>query len=138
MIAEIGDTIELTEKTMKFGEKFQAGSKFVDGVGIDGEDSFVLRDRIHLSEDGIIVVVVGVDELSAKLTSVEIIGKGLVFSEEMINETKANVINTLNQKDLRTVSDENELSGIIRRSVKNQIYKVTKKNPMILPVVMVV
>lgn len=138
LIAEIGDTIELTEKTMKFGEKFQAGSKFVDGVGIDGEDSFVLRDRIHLSEDGIIVVVVGVDELSAKLTSVEIIGKGLVFSEEMINETKANVINTLNQKDLRTVSDENELSGIIRRSVKNQIYKVTKKNPMILPVVMVV
>ncbi len=138
VIADIGDTIELDGKTIKYGEKFSAGSRFVDGVGIDGADSFVLRDRIHLSEDGLVVVVVGVDELSAKLTSIEIIGKGLVFSEEMVADTKANVTNTLNQKDLRTVSDENELAGIIRRAVKNYIFKVTKKNPMIIPVVMVV
>ncbi len=138
MIAEIGDTVELDGRTIKFGDKIRAGSRFVDGVGIDGEDSFVLRDRIHLSEDGIVIAVVGVDELSAKVTSIEIIGKGLVFSEAMIAETKANVTNTLNQKDLRTVSDETELSGIIRRAVKNYIYKATKKNPMIIPVVMVV
>ena len=138
VIAEIGDTVELTDKTIKFGEKFKAGSRFVDGVGIDGEDSFVLRDRIHLSEDGLVVVVVGVDEFSAQLTSLEIIGKGLVFSDSMISEAKANVTNTLSRIDLRTVRDENELAGIIRRSIKNYIYKATKKNPMILPVVMVV
>lgn len=138
LIAEIGDTIELTSNTMKFGEKVVAGSKFVDGIGIDGEDSFVLRDRIHLSEDGVIVVVVAVDELSAKLTSVEIINKGLMFSEDMIEEAKNYVVTTLNNKDLRTVSDENELAQIIRRCVKNYIYKSTKKNPMILPIVMVV
>ena len=138
VIAEIGDTVELTDKTIKFGEKFKAGSRFVDGVGIDGEDSFVLRDRIHLSEDGLVVVVVGVDEFSAQLTSLEIIGKGLVFSDSMISEAKANVTNTLSRIDLRTVRDESELAGIIRRSIKNYIYKATKKNPMILPVVMVV
>ncbi len=138
LIADIGDTVELDGKTIKYGEKFHAGSRFVDGIGIDGADSFVLRDRIHLSEDGLVIAVVGVDELSAKLTSIEIIGKGLVFSEAMIAETKANVVNTLNQKDLRTVSDENELAGIIRRAVKNYIFKITKKNPMIIPVVMVV
>lgn len=138
VIAEIGDTVELTDKTIKFGEKFKAGSRFVDGVGIDGEDSFVLRDRIHLSEDGLVVVVVGVDEFSAQLTSLEIIGKGLVFSDSMIAEAKANVTNTLSRIDLRTVRDENEFAGIIRRSIKNYIYKATKKNPMILPVVMVV
>ena len=138
VIAEIGDTVELTDKTIKFGEKFKAGSRFVDGVGIDGEDSFVLRDRIHLSEDGLVVVVVGVDEFSAQLTSLEIIGKGLVFSDSMIAEAKANVTSTLSRIDLRTVRDENELAGIIRRSIKNYIYKATKKNPMILPVVMVV
>ena len=138
LIAEIGDTIELTSNTMKFGEKVVAGSKFVDGIGIDGEDSFVLRDRIHLSEDGVIVVVVAVDELSAKLTSVEIINKGLMFSEDMIEEAKNYVVTTLNNKDLRTISDENELAQIIRRCVKNYIYKSTKKNPMILPIVMVV
>ena len=138
LIAEIGDTVELTADTIKFGEKFHAGSRFVDGVGIDGADSFVLRDRIHLSEDGLVVVVVGVDELSAQLSSLEIVGKGLVFSEEMIEEAKSNVVSALKRVDLRTVRDEAELSAIIRRSVKNYIFKATKKNPMILPVVMVV
>ena len=138
IIAEIGDTVELTDKTMKMGEKFPAGSRFVDGVGIDGADSFVLRDRIHLSEDGLLVVVVGIEELSARLTSIEIIGKGLVMTEAMINEAKASVTNTLTHMDLRAVRDETELNGIIRRSIKNYVFKVTKKNPMILPVVMVV
>lgn len=138
LIAEIGDTVELTSNTMKYGEKFPAGSRFVDGVGIDGADSFVLRDRIHLSEDGLLVVVVVMDELSSKLTSLEIIGKGLVFSEDMINQAKAHVAQTLNSVDLKKIGEESELNGLIRRSIKNYIFKATKKNPMILPVVMVV
>lgn len=138
LIAEIGDTVELDGKTIKFGEKFPAGSRFVDGVGIDGADSFVLRDRIHLSEDGLIVAVVAVDEYSAQLSSVEIIGKGLVLTEAIINETRANLVNALKQTDLKKVRDETELSGIIRRTLKNYLFRVTKKNPMILPVVMVV
>lgn len=138
LIADIGDTVELTARTMKFGEKFPAGTRFVDGVGIDGADSFVLRDRIHLSEDGLLVVVACVNEFTAQLNSLEIIGKGLVLSDAMISEAKANLTNTLNQIDLRAVRDENELSTIIRRGVKNYIFKATKKNPMILPVVMVI
>ncbi len=138
LIADIGDTVELTANTMKFGEKFHAGSRFVDGVGIDGADSFILRDRIHLSEDGLVVVVVSIDELSAKLNSLEIIGKGLVLSDDMILEAKSNVVHTLERIDLKKVSDENELKSIIRRSIKNYLFKATKKNPMILPVVMVI
>ena len=138
VIADIGDTVEVTDNTIKQGEKIKAGSRFVDGVGIDGVDSFVLRDRIHLSEDGLIVVVVGVEEVSAKLASIEIIGRGLVFSDAMISEAKANLNNALKQIDLRTVRDENELSAIIRRSIKKYIFNATKKNPMILPIVMVV
>ena len=68
----------------------------------------------------------------------EIISKGLVVADTMIQEMKANVTNTLSQIDLRAVRDETELKGIIRRSVKNYLFKATKKNPMILPVVMVV
>ena len=56
----------------------------------------------------------------------------------MINEMRANVTNSLKQVDLRAIRDENELSTIIRRSIKNYIFKATKKNPMILPVIMVV
>ena len=138
MIAEIGDTIEVTERTIKHGDKFHAGSRFVDGVGIDGEDSFVLRDRIHLSEDGLLVAVVNVEEFSAAVASVEIVGKGLVLTDEIVAEAKANLYNTLKQTDLRKVADENELSAIIRRSLKNYLFKKLKKNPLILPIVMVV
>ncbi len=137
-IAEIGDTVEFTSGSMAFGEKFTAGSRFVDGVGIDGADSFVLRDRIRLSEDGLLVVVVGVDGLSYKLASVEIVSKGLVLTENMVNEAKTNLLETLNNKDLRSVRDEKELSDIVRRSLKNYVSKVAKKNPMILPLIMVV
>lgn len=138
LIADIGDTVLLDGKTIRFGEEISAGSKFVDGVGIDGTDSFVLRDRIHLSEDGLIVAVVAVDEYSATLSSVEIVGKGLVLTDAMIDEAKENVINLLKQTDLKKVRDETELSAMIRRNLKNFVFKATKKNPMILPVVMVV
>ena len=138
MIAEIGDTVETDGRNIKFGEKIPAGSRFVDGVGIDGADSFVLRDRIHLSEDGLLVAVVAVEELSARLSSVEIVSKGLVMPDTAVAEAKAALSNTLHQIDLRTVRDETELSGIIRRSLRNYIFKATKKNPMIIPIVMVV
>ena len=138
LIAEIGDTIEINSKQMKRGEKFKAGSKYVDGNGIDGEDSFVLRDRIQLSEDGFLVVVVGLDEFTAELSSLEIIAKGLTLSEEATQEAKANVANALKQLDLRKIKDEQQLSGVIRRSVKNYVVKTTKKNPMILPIIMVI
>ncbi len=138
LIAEIGDTVELTRNTIKLGEKIPAGCRFVDGVGDYGSDSFVLRDRIHLSEDGLIVVVVGLEEFSAKVSSVEIINKGLVMSDAMLSELKANLINSLKQADLKSVRDETEVAQIIRRSIKNYVFRSTKKNPMILPVVMVV
>lgn len=138
VIADIGDTVTVSQKDIKLGDKFPSGSRFVDGVGIDGADSFVLRDRIHLSVDGLVVAVVAVDEYSARLSSAEIIGKGLVLTDDMINEAKANLTNLLNQTDLRQLRDEAELSGIIRRSLKNYLFKVTKKNPMIVPVIMVV
>ena len=138
MIAEIGDTIELTSNTMKLGEKFPAGSKFVDGVGTEGVDSFVLRDRIHLSEDGIIVVVVGLEEYSYNVSSVEVINKGISLTDAMISEVKANLANSLKKADLKSVSNQDELNQIVRRSIKKYIFNSTKKNPMILPVVMVV
>ena len=79
-----------------------------------------------------------VEEATATLSSLEIVGKGLVITEEVITEVKANVNNLINRLDLRKISDENELAGIIRRNLKNYLFNATKKNPMILPIVMVV
>ncbi len=135
-IADIGDSVEFTGNKMRVVEKVHAGSKFVDGIGVDGADSFILRDRIHLSEDGIIVCVLGVDELSYGISSLEIIAKGLALDEIMLDNTRMQVINALEKVDLRAVRDEAELSSIIRRVIKNYVFKVTKKNPMILPIVM--
>ena len=123
---------------MTRGEKFPAGSRFVDGVGIDDADSFVLRDRIHLSEDGVIVAVVGLDELTAQLKSLKIVVKGLALDDMMVKEMTANLKNTLNQLDLRAVKSEEELCAIVKKQIKNYVFRTTKKNPMLLPVIMVV
>lgn len=137
MIAEIGDTIELSSKGIKRGEKIPAGSRFVDGVGIDGEDSFVLRDRKHLSADGLIIPVVTIDAFTNSVSSVEIVSKGLVLLEQNVNEIKNNLISVLEKSDLKSIKDETELSNYIRKHVKNYAYKNLKKNPMIVPIVMV-
>ena len=84
------------------------------------------------------VAVVAVEELSAKLSSVEIVSKGLVMTDAAIAEVKSALFAAINRIDLKTVRDETELSGIIRRSIRNYVFKATKKNPMIVPIVMVV
>lgn len=138
LIADIGDTVEFTENTMKFGEKFPSGSRFVDGVGIDGADSFILRERVRLSEEGVIVAVVGLDEYSMQLKSLEIVVKGLSLDQVAIKEMKANLVNTLKQVDLRAMRGEEELTALVKKQVKNFVIRVAKKNPMILTVIMAV
>ena len=138
VIAEIGDTIELTDKTIKRGEKITAGTRFVDGTGIDESSSFVFRDRVHLAEQGLLIVAVGIDEFSARVRSIEVSARGLVLSEKVLGEVSAHVENALQNCDLKRVKDENEIAGIIKKSIKNYLYKITGKNPMIVPVVLVV
>ncbi|MBQ7339299.1 MAG: ribonuclease J [Clostridia bacterium] len=135
LIADIGDTIELTSNSIKFGEKFPAGSRFVDGMGIDDTDSLVIRDRIHLAEDGLIVASVGISARSGQVKSIEILTKGLVLSDAMIIETKKNLAHLLDQIDLRKVEGQGELSNYISRALKNHLSKALKKNPMIIPMV---
>ncbi len=137
-IAEIGDTVMLDSKTMVKGQKVPAGMRFVDGIGIDDADSFVLRDRIHLSEDGLVVIVAGIEQLTRTLASIEIISRGIALTDEMMAEIKANLTLLLDRIDLRALDDENEIRALLKRNVKNYIFKATKKNPMLIPVVMVV
>jgi ribonuclease J len=135
LIADIGDTIELTANSIRFGEKFSAGSRFVDGMGIDDADSLVIRDRIHLAEDGLIVASVGISARSGQVKSIEILTKGLVLSDAIIVETKKNLAHLLEQIDLRKVEGQGELSNYISRALKNHLSKALKKNPMIIPMV---
>jgi ribonuclease J len=135
LIPEIGSTVELSSKSMKFGEPFKAGTRLVDGIEIDGSDSVVLRDRIHISEDGIMVVVVCKDMLTGQLVSTEIINKGIVIGDDTLTELSSLLSKSLDGVDLH-LDDGITAKNHIRRSLKNYVFKKTKKNPMILPIIM--
>lgn len=135
LIAEIGNTVELTPKSIKFGEQFKAGTRLVDGLEIDGSDSMVLRDRIHLSEDGIMVIVACVGELSGELVSVEIINRGIALSDAVTDELKSLIKQAIENIDIKSGDHGGIIKNAVRRAVKNY-FKKSKKDPMILPVIM--
>ena len=138
LIAEIGDTVELTSRTAKFSDRIPSGSRYVDGTGIDGSDSFVLRDRIKMSEQGLVSVAVAIDELSFRALSVEIVARGVPLADFMVNEMKSAVLNSLKNFDLRKAENQEEVHAVIRKSIRNYLFKATGKNPMIMPIILMV
>ncbi len=135
IIAEIGNTVEVSAKNIKLVESFKAGTRLVDGLEIDGADSVVLRDRIHISEDGIMVVVASIDELSGELVSTEIINRGIVITDTAVDEIKAQINVALSSLDIKADANGSTIKQAIRRTVKHY-FKKSKRNPMVLPIVM--
>ena len=135
LIAEIGSTVELTSKSMKFGESFQAGSRLVDGLNID-DSELMVRDRKNLAEEGVIFVVCCLSAESAELLQEPIIVcKGVTLTDEQKEEMKRIVSNTVKKNDVKSMGDKSELRGAIRRAFKNYVFRRTKGNPMVLPVI---
>ena len=135
MIAEIGDTVELTQKNIKKAEKFQAGSRFVDGLYIDNDDA-TIRDRVHLGGDGLIITVCCVSsENGLMLQKPDLIFKGITLSDDQIEEIKDIIERTLSAYDLKAMGDKREMRKKLRSSVRNYVQKKTKNNPMIIPVI---
>ncbi len=134
LIAEIGDTIEITEKTMRRGEQFQAGTRYIDGLSIDDTES-VVRDRKHLAEDGLIVAVCCISEDSGEiLQEPDIINRGSLLTDEQVQEVKNIVIRVISSFDVKS-SDLGDIRNTIRKQLRNYILKKTKKSPMIIPVI---
>ena len=119
---------------MKRGEKIPAGYKFVDGVSVDGGESSVLKERILMSESGIIVVGCVVDTLGYLPPTIDITARGLSLSDSQIKEMKANLTNAINQADIKRLSKD-DIALIVKKNLRNFILKQTKKNPVIIPVV---
>lgn len=136
VIADIGSRVEVNKHQIRLGESFGGGTRYVDGVSIDGSESVVLRDRIHLSEDGMIAVVVCISERSGDFISTDIVNKGIELDGDIIEQSKLTVCKTVKEADVKVGGDNSVLKNQIRRNLKNYIFKKTKKNPMILPVIM--
>lgn len=135
LIAEIGDTVEVTSRSMKKGECFPAGSRYIDGLSIDDTET-VVRDRKRLAEDGLIVAMCCVSEDTGEvLQDPDLIVKGSLLSDSQIQEAKYIVYKTITSFDVKTLGDNSEIKNCIRKNLRNYVLRKTKKNPMIIPVI---
>ena len=139
LIPEIGNVVELTKNTMVLKSNVQAGDQLVDGLGIGDVGSVVLRDRKLLSEDGLVIVVMGVSEATGELVNEPyLITRGFVYTDEagkLGEEAKLVLHDTLATIDLRENRDWNEVRNLIRKPLRNFFYKKTMRTPMILPII---
>ena len=139
-IGEIGSVIELTGKSCKINGTVPAGKVFVDGTGVGDVGSVVLRDRKHLATDGMIVVCVNISAYDGELVSgPDIITRGFIYvkeSEELMDELREVVLEAIDRCSRRRIRDWTVLKSAIKNDLSGYLYKTTKRNPMILPVIM--
>ncbi len=140
VISDVGKVIELTPKTIKLNGTVPAGKVFVDGYGVGDVGSVVLRDRKHLAEDGMIVVVASMSSETGDLVSgPDIITRGFVYvkeSEGLMEELRQVAVTALERCHDRGIRDWSSIKGEIKNDLSGFLYKKTKRNPMILPVIM--
>ena len=137
IITDIGDCVYVSHKTFKIGEQVASGSLLVDGLGVGDTDSSVLRDRKHLAEDGLVIAVICIDELSGTVSAMDITSRGFAYDKDgadFFDGCRDAVGRILSGLDLRS-SDRNMLNNTIRKELKNYIFKMTRRSPMILPMV---
>ena len=139
-IAELGDVIEFTPKTCKINSSVTAGRVLVDGLGIGDVGSIVLRDRKHLSQDGLMVIVITISKDNHSIISgPDIISRGFVYvreSEGLMEDAKDVVKKVMEECEDRNISDWSSLKLHIRDALRTFLYERTKRKPMILPVIM--
>ena len=138
-IGEIGTMFELSGKTCKVKGIVPAGKVFVDGSGVGDVGSVVLRDRKHLAEDGMIVVCVNLSaEDGSVITGPDIITRGFIYvkeSEELMESLQEVALEAIERCQRKKVRDWTAIKSAIKNDLSGYLYKTTKRNPMILPVI---
>ena len=138
-IMENGNCLEISQKDAKIVGDVPSGNILVDGLGVGDVGNIVLRDRRHLSEDGLIIVVITITKEGKVVSGPDIISRGFVYvreSEDLIEDAK-NVVRKILKEDSRdNLKDWNGLKSDIRDNLRSYIFKNTKRNPMILPIIM--
>ena len=139
LICEIGDVIEMDRSTLDVTGVVPNGSVLIDGLGIGDVGAVVLRDRKHLSEDGLLIVVMGVDhELGSVVSGPDIISRGFVYmreADELVDGAREAARRAIDAFGPIDSSDWNHVKSDVRESVQRYIYDTIKRNPMILPII---
>ena len=140
IIAEIGNVIETDGVSMKVVSQVPSGRVLVDGLGVGDVGSIVLRDRKHLAQDGLIIIVIGIEKATNEIVAgPDIISRGFVYvreSDELISQSKAVLNNPLYGCSYAELREWNSLKGKLRDALSDYIYEKTKRSPMILPIIM--
>ena len=139
-VINTGQTLEFTKNTAELGPVVPSGHILVDGLGVGDVGNIVLRDRKHLSEDGLIVVVVTMDKKKRIVASgPDLVSRGFVYvreSEDLMVEAKKIVQKTLDDCESKNISDWSTIKSNVRDDLRSFLYGKMKRNPMILPIIM--
>ncbi len=139
VIPEIGQVIEMTENSLSLGEQVPTGGVLVDGLGIGDVGNVVLRDRKHLSQDGLIIVAMAIDRDQGVLVSgPDIISRGFIYvrENEDIIESMREVVRGILRESSLDGADWVALKNRIKDDLHRYIYEKIKRNPMILPIIL--
>ena len=139
-ILHSGDVLELSEDSAQITGKVPVGDILVDGLGVGDVGNIVLRDRQHLAEVGILIVVLGLDRATDELVcGPDIVSRGFVYvreSDELMDEAKIVVNDAVEGCLDRGIADWGKLKSSIKDSLGDYVWKKTKRRPMILPIIM--
>ncbi|NLN48783.1 MAG: ribonuclease J [Clostridiales bacterium] len=139
-VLDNGSVVEFTKENVKLAGSVMAGKVLVDGLGVGDVGNIVLRDRKHLSSDGLIVVVVTISKESGLvIAGPDIISRGFVYvreSEDLMEEARLVIKEALNRCEEKKTTEWSTIKSYIKDSLRNFLYEKTKRNPMILPIIM--
>lgn len=139
-LLNLGQVVTTDSTQMKITEQVQAGQVLVDGLGVGDVGSVVLRDRKHLAEDGLIMVVATMNrETGAVVAGPDVITRGFVYvkeSEELIDNAKQVAVKSFKKCADRNIREWGNIKSTVRDDLSDYIYQKTKRSPMILPVIM--
>ena len=139
-VSEIGKVLELDKQTAKFGGTVPSGKILVDGYGVGDVGNIVLRDRRHLAQDGLIVVVATIDmDQRAVLAGPDIVSRGFVYvreAEDLMDETRLIAADAIDRCLMENSLDWNHIKTRVKDDLTKYLYSKTKRKPMILPVIM--
>ncbi len=140
IILQSGDVLAISKKQAKIIDKVPAGGIMVDGLGVGDVGNIVLRDRQLLSQNGLFIVVMTLDQYTGMLLAgPDIVSRGFVYvreSEDLMDEAKQVVIESLDKCRTKNISDWNKIKMSVKDDLGSFIWKRMKRSPMILPIIM--
>ena len=140
VMMENGRVVELDEKEIKFNGMVPNGRVLVDGLGVGDVGNIVLRDRQHLSQDGLIVIVLTMDSSTGEVVAgPDVISRGFVYvreSENLMDDVKSVVRHEIKKCEEKGIRDWSTIKSTVRENLRDYIFSKTKRNPMIIPIIM--